>query len=343
MNEKLCKDNKKNGILEKIYQEDEHLKRFLGIQTVADFNKFNRSGYVSDLINVSEAMQAKAIFSIANEIASKRSKNPQLKVVLIAGPSSSGKTTFCKRLRIALMTNEIWPISISLDDYFVDREKTPLNEHGNYDFETIAALDLSFLNEQLAKLLVGETIELPRFNFKKGQREFTGESLHLSNNAILIMEGIHGLNPMLTAQIPDECKFHIYVAPLTGIRLDEITSIPTADNRLLRRILRDFQFRGYSAQQTIGQWASVQEGEKRWITPFMGRADAMFNSSQIFELAAIRNAVLPILQQVPSDSPEYAEAHRLISFSSQIDAISDKDLPSTSLLREFIGGSSFHY
>ena len=343
MDEKRCKDSKKNRILEKIRQEDERLKKILKIRTVTDFNEFNKSGFVSDLINACEALQEKAIFSIADEIACRKSKNNQLKVVLIAGPSSSGKTTFCKRLRIALMTNEIWPMSLSLDDYFVDREKTPLDEHGNYDFETIDALDLPFLNEQLAQLLAGEEIDLPRFNFKTGQREPAGKKLLLPDNAILIMEGIHGLNPLLTAQIPDECKFYIYVAPLTGICLNETTSIPTTDNRLLRRILRDYQFRGYSAQQTIGQWTSVQEGEKRWITPFIDKADAMFNSSQIFELAVIRNSVLPILQQVPADAPEHAEARRLIGFISQIDAVCDKDLPSTSLLREFIGGSSFHY
>ncbi|MDO4949728.1 MAG: nucleoside kinase [Bacteroidales bacterium] len=343
MGEKLCKDKEKTRILEKIKQEDEHLKKILRIQTVTDFNRFNQSGFIADLINACEALQEKAIFSIADDIACRKSKDNRLKVVLIAGPSSSGKTTFCKRLRIALMTDEIWPMSLSLDDYFVDREKTPLDEYGNYDFETIEALDLPFLNEQLSNLLAGKEIDVPRFNFKTGHREFTGGKLQLPDNAILIMEGIHALNPLLTAQIPDDCKFHVYVAPLTGICLDETTSIPTADNRLLRRILRDYQFRGYSAQQTISQWASVQKGERRWITPFIDKADAMFNSSQIFELAVIRNFVLPILQQVPTDALEYVDARRLIGFISQIDAVCDKDLPSNSLLREFIGGSNFHY
>jgi uridine kinase len=266
-----------------------------------------------------------------------------VQVVLIAGPSSSGKTTFSKRLSVQLMTNGLIPYPISLDNYFVEREQTPRDAHGNYDYESLHALDLDLFNRQLQALLRGEEVELPRFNFTTGSKEYRGDKLRLSDNMILIMEGIHALNPELTPQIPAESKFKIYVSALTTISLDDHNWIPTTDNRLVRRIIRDFSYRGYSAQETISRWESVRAGEDQWIFPYQEQADVMFNSALLFEFAVLRPHIEPILNNVPHNCPEYAEAYRLLKFIKYSTPIQDKEIPPTSLLREFLGGSSFKY
>ena len=322
-----------------IFREHHRWQDIVGLSTVGDFNHACQEGHATDLINVAEALQEKKIARIADEIHSRR----DLKLILIAGPSSSGKTTFSKRLSIQLMANGMKPYPVSLDDYFVDRERTPKDEHGEYDFESIYALDLPFFNSQLKALLAGEEVELPRYNFQKGVREMSGKRLRLEENMILILEGIHGLNPELTAQIEDQYKFRIYVSALTTILLDTHNYIPTADNRLLRRIIRDYKYRGYSAADTIRRWPSVQAGEEKWIFPHQEQADAMFNSALLFELAVIRNQALPLLELVPENVPEYSEAYRLRKFLRYFVPVADDEIPPTSLLREFVGGSSFQY
>jgi len=266
-----------------------------------------------------------------------------VKLVLIAGPSSSGKTTFSKRLSVQLMTNGLIPYPIALDNYFVDREFTPKDENGNYDYESLYALDLELFNNQLESLLKGEEVELPQYNFKLGKKEYKGDKLRLHKNTILILEGIHALNPELTAHIPEGNKYKIYVSALTTISLDDHNWIPTTDNRLLRRIIRDFNYRGYSAQETISRWPSVRDGEDKWIFPYQENADVMFNSALLFEFAALRSYAEPILNSVPRNCPEYAEAYRLLKFIRYFVPIQDKEIPPTSLLREFLGGSSFKY
>ena len=267
----------------------------------------------------------------------------RVKLVLIAGPSSSGKTTFSKRLSIQLMTNGLKPFPISLDNYFVDREETPLDENGNYDYESLYALDLELFNQQLQALLRGEEVELPRFNFSLGKKEYKGDKLKIEDNTILILEGIHALNPELTPHIPAERKFKIYVSALTTISLDDHNWIPTTDNRLLRRIIRDFNYRGYSARETISRWPSVRAGEDKWIFPYQENADVMFNSALLFEFAVLRLHAEPILMGVPRNCPEYCEAYRLLKFIKYFVPVQDKEIPPTSLLREFLGGSSFKY
>ena len=262
---------------------------------------------------------------------------------MIAGPSSSGKTTFSKRLSIQLMTNGLKPFPISLDNYFVDREETPLDENGNYDYESLYALDLELFNQQLQALLRGEEVELPRFNFSLGKKEYKGDKLKIEDNTILILEGIHALNPELTPHIPAERKFKIYVSALTTISLDDHNWIPTTDNRLLRRIIRDFNYRGYSARETISRWPSVRAGEDKWIFPYQENADVMFNSALLFEFAVLRLHAEPILMGVPRNCPEYCEAYRLLKFVKYFVPVQDKEIPPTSLLREFLGGSSFKY
>ena len=263
--------------------------------------------------------------------------------MLISGPSSSGKTTFSKRLSVQLLTNGILPYPISLDNYFLPREETPKDENGDYDYESIYALDLELFNSQMQAILRGEEVELPYYNFQTGKREYRGQKLQLRDNMVLVMEGNHGLNPELTPQIPDDNKFKIYVSALTTIALDYHNWIPTTDNRLVRRIIRDFNYRGYSAQQTIARWQSVRAGEDKWIFPFQENADVMFNSALLFEFAAFRSHVEPILNMVPQNCREYAEAYRLLKFMRYFYAIRDNEIPHTSLLREFIGGSSFVY
>jgi len=284
-------------------------------------------------------LQEKKIVQIADEIQSRRN----LKLILIAGPSSSGKTTFSKRLSIQLMANGMKPYPVSLDDYFVNRDQTPKDEHGEYDFESLYALDLSLFNNQLQALLAGEEVELPHYNFQKGMRERSGKKLRLEENMILILEGIHGLNPELTAQIENQYKYRIYVSAMTTILLDTHNYIPTTDNRLLRRIIRDYKYRGNSALDTIRRWPSVRAGEDKWIFPYQEYADAMFNSALLFELAVLKDYAEPLLRKVPNNCPAYSEANRLLRFLGYFTSIPDNQLPPTSLLREFLGGSSFRY
>ena len=265
------------------------------------------------------------------------------RIILISGPSSSGKTTFSKRLSIQLMTNLLIPITISLDNYFLDREQTPRDEKGDYDYESLYALDLELFNRQLNDLLQGKEVSLPTYNFETGKKEFRGNTLKMKDSDVLVLEGIHALNPALTPNIEEHQKFLIYVSALTTLSIDDHSWIPTADNRLLRRIIRDVKYRGTSAQKTIARWASVRAGEEKWIFPYQENADAMFNSSLLFELAVMKDYAQPILSAVPHDCPEYAEAHRLLRFLGYFQSINQREIPPTSLLREFLGGSSFKY
>lgn len=321
-----------------VFSEHHHWQEILGVSTVGDFNTACRAGHTTDLINVAEALQEKRIAGIADDIYRRKAR-----IVLISGPSSSGKTTFSKRLSVQLMTNGLRPVALSLDDYFVDRELTPLDEHGEYDFESLYALDLPFFNAQLNALLLGEEVELTKFDFTTGKRILTGNKLRINDHTVLIIEGIHALNPELTKHIPSADKYKIYVSALTSIMLDDHNYIPTTDNRLLRRILRDYKYRGYSAEATISRWPSVRKGEDKWIFPFQENADAMFNSALLFELAILKGYLTPILEQVKENRPEYSEAYRLNKFLQYFETIPDDDLPPTSLLREFLGGSSFKY
>lgn len=326
-----------------VFKEHRRWNQILGVGTVGDFNVACNEGYATDLINVSEALQEKKISNIADEIYHRGKNGQRVKLVLISGPSSSGKTTFSKRLSIQLMANGLKPYPISLDNYFVDREKTPKDEKGDYDYESLYALDLEFFNKQLQDLLHGKEVELPRFNFTTGRKEFKGDKLKIDDNMILILEGIHALNPELTPHIPTENKYKIYVSALTTILLDNHNYIPTTDNRLLRRIIRDHKYRGYSAEETIRRWPSVRAGEEKWIFPYQENADAMFNSALLFELAIMKDYAIPILRNVPNNKPEYSEAYRLRKFLEYFASVQDKELPPTSLLREFLGGSSFRY
>ena len=326
-----------------VFKEHRRWNQILGVGNVGDFNEACNLGHATQLINVSEALQEKRISQIADEIFHRKEQGQPLKLILISGPSSSGKTTFSKRLSVQLMANGIRPYPVSLDDYFVNREQTPRDDNGDYDYESLYALDLDFFNQQLQSLLNGEEVELPRFNFTTGKREMSGTRLKIDENMILILEGIHALNPELTAHLPVESKFKIYVSALTTILLDNHNYIPTTDNRLLRRIIRDFKYRGYSAEETISRWPSVRAGEDKWIFPYQENADVMFNSALLFELAIIKDYAEPILRKVPNNRPEYSEAYRLRKFLEYFVPLQDKELPPTSLLREFLGGSSFRY
>ncbi len=326
-----------------VFQEYHRWNQILGISTVGDLNVACNEGHATDLINVSEALQEKKIAQIADEITHRNQDGQRVKLVLISGPSSSGKTTFSKRLSIQLMTNGLKPYPISLDDYFVNRNDTPLDENGKHDFESLYAVDLPFFEEQLTTLLNGGEVELPRYNFTTGKREMSGKKLRIDEHMILIIEGIHALNPALTPHIPNENKYKVYVSALTTILLDNHNYIPTTDNRLLRRIIRDYKYRNYSAEETIARWPSVRAGEEKWIFPYQENADAMFNSALLFELAVLKDYVEPVLRKVPNRCPEYSEAHRLLRFLNYFVSVQDKELPPTSLLREFLGGSSFQY
>ena len=332
-----------------IFKEHHRWQDILGLRTIGDLNEVIDKGFSPQLIQVSEALQEKKIAQIADEIARRRSAstlNSQptpLKLILIAGPSSSGKTTTCKRLSVQLAVNGIKPVPISLDDYFLDRDKTPLDEKGDYDFEHLHALNLPLLNEQMNALFRGEEVELPRYNFQSGKSEWSGRRLQLHDDEVLVVEGIHALNPELMSQVPNEQIFRVYASALTTLLLDKHNYIPTTDNRLLRRIIRDFKYRGVSAQETIRRWPSVRAGENRWIFPFQENADAMFNTAMLFELAVIKRQAEPLLEQVPENVPEYAEAYRLLKFLRYIRPIPETQIPPTSLLREFLGGSSFNY
>ena len=322
-----------------IFKEHHCWQKILGISTVGDFNEAVQKGMSTDLINVSEALQEKKISQIADMISTRRG----VKVVLISGPSSSGKTTFCKRLSIQLLTCGIKPVQISLDDYFVNREETPRDEHGEYDYESLYALNIPLLNSQLNALFAGEEVELPKYNFQTGRSEKSGRRLKMSDDNILVVEGIHALNPELTALIPEEQKFRVYASALTTILLDTHNYIPTTDNRLLRRIIRDNKYRGVSAMETIRRWPSVRAGENKWIFPYQENADVMFNTAMLFELAVIKSQAEPLLELVPENADEHAEAYRLLKFLKYIAPIQNRQLPPTSLLREFLGGSSFKY
>ncbi len=322
-----------------IFKEHHHWQKILGVSTVGDFNEAVHNGLSTDLINVSEALQEKKISQIADMISTRRG----VKMVLISGPSSSGKTTFCKRLSIQLLTCGVKPVPISLDDYFVHREDTPKDEHGEYDYESLYALNIPLLNKQLNALFAGEEVELPHYNFQTGRSERSGRRLRLADDEVLVVEGIHALNPELTAQIPEEQKFRVYASALTTILLDTHNYIPTTDNRLLRRIIRDYKYRGVSARETIKRWPSVRAGENKWIFPYQENADAMFNTALLFELAVLKSQVEPLLELVPENADEYAEAYRLLKFMKYIAPIPNRQLPPTSLLREFLGGSSFKY
>lgn len=322
-----------------VFKEHHEWQNIIGLRTVGDLNDAVDKGFATDIINVNEALQEKKIARIADQIAARH----DVKLVLLAGPSSSGKTTTCKRLSIQLLTCGLKPLQISLDDYFIDRDKTPLDANGEYDYESIHALNIALINEQFNALFKGEEIELPRYNFQTGKSEKSGKRLKLAPNDIVVVEGIHALNPELTAQIPEQQKFRVYVSALTTILLDEHNYIPTTDNRLLRRIIRDYKYRGVSAQESIHRWPSVRAGEERWIFPYQENADAMFNSAMLYELAVIKQQAEPLLEQVPENCEEYAEAHRLLKFLRYFHAISYRQLAPTSLLREFLGGSSFKY
>ena len=322
-----------------IFKEHHSWQDIIGIRTIGDFNQAVAAGFSTDIINISEALQEKKIAQIAEDIAQRKG----VKLVLLAGPSSSGKTTSCKRLSIQLAVNGLKPLQISLDDYFVDREKTPKDESGEYDYESIYALDLKLINEQFNALFRGEEVELPKYDFQSGKSKRSGKKLKMNDHNVLVVEGIHALNPELTSQIPDEQIYRVYASALTTILLDNHNYIPTTDNRLLRRIIRDNKYRGVSAQETIHRWPSVRAGENKWIFPFQENADAMLNTAMLYELAVIKMQAEPLLQLVPENCEEYAEAYRLLKFLKYFKGIPYNNLPPTSLLREFLGGSSFHY
>lgn len=316
--------------------------RIIGISNVGELNEAVARRNSAMLINVAEALHDKKIGRISDEIL-RRYNEGGARIVLIAGPSSSGKTTFTKRLAIQLMTNLLVPQMISLDDYFINREHTPRDENGDYDFESLYALDLEQFNKDLNALINGEEVELPYYNFETGTRQYRGNRIRLGENSILLIEGIHGLNPELTAGIESHMKYAIYVSALTTLSIDDHNWVPTTDNRLLRRIIRDFKYRGTSAADTIRRWPSVRRGEERWIFPYQENADSTFNSSLLFELGVIKEYAEEVLKTIPRDIPEYGEAYRLRRFLSYFSPIGDSLIPSTSLLREFLGGSSFNY
>ena len=322
-----------------VFRQQHSWQKILGVTTIGELNAACAAGYSNDLIHVSEALQEKMISRLADQIA----ENPKWKVILIAGPSSSGKTTTSKRLSVQLMACGKRPVPISLDDYFVDREKTPLDENGNYDYESVYAMNIPLFTEQMNALIKGESVELPRYNFQTGKSEMSGNVVKPTSETIFILEGIHALNPALTENIPAENKFKIYASALTTILLDNHNYIPTTDNRLLRRIVRDYKYRGCSARDTISRWPSVRAGEEKWIFPFQEEADVMINTAMLFEFGVLREQALPLLEEVPETAPEYTEAIRLRKFLSYLNPISIQALPPTSLLREFLGGSTFRY
>ena len=322
-----------------IFKEHHRWQNILGMRTIGDLNEFIDKGFSPQLIQISEALQEKKISKIADEIANRKG----IKLVLIAGPSSSGKTTTCKRLSVQLAVNGIKPVPISLDDYFLDRDKTPRDESGDYDFESLHALNLPLLREQMNALFRGEEVELPRYDFTSGKNVKSGRKLTLHEGEVMVVEGIHALNPELMEGVPQEQIYRVYASALTTLLLDNHNYIPTTDNRLLRRIIRDHKYRGVSAQETIRRWPSVRRGENKWIFPYQENADAMFNSAMLFELAVIKSQAEPLLERVPENCIEYAEAYRLRKFLKYIRPIPEDQIPPTSLLREFLGGSSFTY
>ncbi|MCM1355489.1 MAG: hypothetical protein NC212_03680 [Staphylococcus sp.] len=329
----------------KLYRAFTDYLRFnsiIGIRDAGDVNEVAAGKGTGMMINVAEALHTKYIGAIADRIT-ERYHNGGARVVLIAGPSSSGKTTFTKRLAVQLLTNLLKPVMISLDNYFVDRHHTPRDESGDYDYESLFALDLELFNEHLNRLIKGEEIEIPYYNFERGEREYRRETVKLDDHSILLIEGIHGLNPELTRDVDASMKYRIYVSALTTLAIDDHNWVSTTDNRLLRRIIRDYKYRGTNALETIRRWPSVRRGEEKWIFPYQENADSMFNSSLLFELGVMRDEADKVLRSVPRDVPEYAEAHRLRKFLGYFSSIPSTLIPPTSLLREFLGGSSFHY
>lgn len=325
-----------------VYKEQVRWNVIMHLSNVGDVNKACQNGRAPELIQVSEALQEKKIVKIAEEIE-QRYRDQELKVVLITGPSSSGKTTFCKRLSIQLLACGLRPISFSTDDYFVNRADTPLLPNGQYDFDNFETVDHKLLGSHLVQLLEGKEVEVPEYNFTTGMREWNGKKLRIKDKHILIIEGIHALNPRLTENIPDCNKYKIYTSALTNVSLDDHNWIPTRDNRLLRRIIRDYNKGAFSARETIKQWPNVCAAEEKWIFPYQENADVMFNSALNIEFAILRNHAEPILRSVPKNCPEYAEAHRLLKFIHYFTPVSDKEIPPTSIMREFVGGSSFKY
>ncbi len=319
-------------------EEQRHWQKIVGLSTVPELNHVIRDGHVTEVIHVSEALQERKFAAVADQILSSGCR-----IVLLAGPSSSGKTTTSKRIAVQLGAVGLRPRMISMDNYFVNREDTPRDEKGDYDYECLQALDVDLFNEHLQTLLNGGSVSLPKYNFQTGHRESSGTQTQLSEKEVLIIEGIHALNPDLTPQIPRCQKYQLYVSALTTIQLDEHHRISTSDNRLLRRIIRDYKFRGYSATETIRRWPSVRAGEEKWIFPYQENCDRMINSALLYELAVLRRYVLPLLEEVPESEPEYEEALRLRQLVGFFEPIPDKQIPPVSLLREFLGGSSFHY
>lgn len=314
------------------------------LSNAGDVNKAILKGHASELIQVSEALQEKKIVQIAEEIDRRfRTEIDPIRIVLITGPSSSGKSTFCKRLSVQLLACGLRPYSFSTDDYFVNRLDTPKLPNGDYDFDNIKTVDCELLEDHLMRLMKGERVEIPEYNFVTGKREYNGKKLKLTNDSVLIIEGIHALNPLLTERIPASAKFKIYISALTSISLDDHNWIPTRDNRLLRRIIRDYNKGAFTAQETISQWKNVCEAEEQWIFPFQETADVMFNSALNIEFAVLRTHAEVILSSVPKNCPEYSEAHRLLKFIHYFIPVSDKEIPPTSIMREFVGGSSFKY
>ena len=324
--------------LQELFEERLQWHQKMGVETIGDFNKGVRAGYGIDLVNVSEVLQERRLSQIADQVLASGAR-----VVLIAGPSSSGKTTFSKRLSVQLLACGLKPYAISLDDYFVNRTETPRKADGDYDFESIYSIDLPYFNESLTKILAGEEVALPYYNFVKGEREYKGNTLKLTPQMVLVIEGTHALNPMLTEQVAGKDKLRIYVSALTSIKLDYHNYISTSDSRLLRRMLRDSKYRGYSAVETIQRWPDVRKGEEEWIFPYQENADIMFNSSLFYELAVFKSQAEPMLRAVPENIKEYSEAQRLLHFLDYIVPLPSEELPPTSVVREFLGGSSFKY
>lgn len=335
--EEHCVQDKRFGI----FKEYIGWNKLLHISNVGEFNKACKNQKSFEMIKLSEALHEKKVAQIADQIAHRESGVPRF--VLISGPSSSGKTTFSKRLTIQLMVNGIRPVVISMDNYFVNREDTPRDENGEWDFEHLQTLDLPLFRQHLKDLLNGQTVSLPFYNFETGIREYRGDTLHFEKDTVVILEGLHALNPELIPDIPREMTFKIFVSAITTVNLDNHNWIPTSDVRLIRRIVRDYRYRGYSALETIARLSSVQRGEDRWIAPFQEEADVMFNSALLFELAVLKRHAEPILDEVPKYCDEYTTAHRLRKYLSYFESIPEREIPPTSFLREFVGGSSFRY
>ena len=326
-----------------MFNENLRWNIIMRLNTVGDVNLALRDGQASELIQVAEALQEKKIIQIAEEIDRRYRSENKVRMVLITGPSSSGKTTFCKKLSVQLKACGLRPISVSTDDYFVNREDTPRLPDGSFDFDNFDTVDHRMMQEDLKKVLAGQEVAVPEYNFVTGKREYNGKKLKLDEGSILLVEGIHALNPALTFGIEDSSKFKIFINTLTSTSLDYHNWIPTSDNRLLRRIVRDYNKGAFTARESISQWPMVRAAEEKWIYPFQENADAMFNSAYLLEFAVLRNHAEPILASVPKNCPEYSEAHRLLKFIHYFTPVSDREIPPTSMLREFLGGSSFTY